>query len=80
MVHDGGNFKYILHTLTTQYQLMLACYLKMASVFKQSTETGRGIVVSVRILDTAIKKKAIWKKFKGLDFVSKPLFLISMGL
>ena len=54
MVHDAGKFKNILQTLATQHQLMLAYYLKMPSISKQSTETGWVSVVSVDILDTAI--------------------------
>lgn len=69
MVRDTGNFKNILHTLATRHQLMLAYYLEMPSVFKPSFETGRVSVVSVGILDAAIRE-TIWNKFKGLDSVS----------
>lgn len=46
-----------------------AYYLEMPSVFKPSIKTGRVSVVSVGILDVAIRV-AIWNKFKGLDSVS----------
>lgn len=69
VVHNTGNFKNILHTLATRHQLMLSYYLEMPTIFKPSIETGRVSVVSVGILDAAIRE-AIWKKFKGLDSVS----------
>lgn len=69
VVRNTGNFKNILHTLATRHQLMLSYYLEMPTLFKPNIETGRATVVSVCILDAAIRD-AIWKKFKGLDSVS----------
>lgn len=69
VVRDAGNFKNILRTLATRHQLMLAYYLEMPSVFKPSIETGHVSVVSVDILDAAVRV-AIWNKFKDLDTVS----------
>lgn len=69
VVHDAGNLKNILHNLATRHQLMLAYYLEMPSVFKPSIKTGRVSVVSVGILDAAIRE-TIWNKFKGLDSLS----------
>ena len=61
--------KSILHTLATRHQLMLSYYLEMATIFKPSIETGQISVVSVSILDAAIRE-AVWNKFEGLDSVS----------
>lgn len=69
VVHSAGNFKNILHSLATRHQLMLAYYLEIPSIFKPSIEMGRVSVMSVDILDAAIRK-AIWDEFKGLDSVS----------
>lgn len=69
VVHHTGNFKNILHTLATRHQLMLSYYLEMPSVFKPSIETGKVSVVSVCILDAAIRE-AVLNRFSGLDSVS----------
>ena len=69
VVHNIGNFKNILLTLATRHQLMLSYYLEMPTIFKPNIETGRVSVVSVGILDAAIRE-AIWNKFEGLDSVS----------
>lgn len=69
VVHNTGNFKNILHTLATRHQLMLAYYLEMPTIFKPSIETGKSSVVSVDILDVAIRE-ALRSKFKDLNSVS----------
>ncbi|XP_049450794.1 uncharacterized protein LOC125900072 [Epinephelus fuscoguttatus] len=56
VVHNTGNFKNVLHTLATRHQLMLAYYLEMPTIFKPSIETGRVSVVSVGILDAAVRE------------------------
>lgn len=48
---------------------MLSYYLEMPNIFKPDIETGRVSVVSVGILDVAIRE-ALWNRFKGLDLVS----------
>lgn len=69
VVHNTGNFKNILHTLATRHQLTLAYYLEMPTIFKPSIETGQVSVVSVGILDVAIRE-ALWNKYQDLDCVS----------